>query len=174
MNTVTANLLGAVHCIQAVVPSMIKARKGKMINIAGGGEGAFPRFSAYACSKSALVRLTETVAKELEEYGIQVNAIAPGGVNTSLLDQVLAAGQEAGIYYEKAKRQKASGGVPADKTDRLAVFLASGYSRGITGRLFSAVWDDWEKLDVQRVVGSALYQVRRIDGVRFLESNKGT
>ena len=170
--TIAINLFGAVHCTRAVVPHMIESRKGKIVNIAGGGEGAFPRFSSYACSKSAIVRLTETLAEELKEYNIQVNAIAPGGVNTGLLDQVLAAGEEAGPYYDRAKGQKASGGVPPERTARLAAFLASDTSNGLTGRLLSAVWDDWEKLDVQRVTNSSLYQVRRIDGVRFLESKQ--
>jgi len=167
--TVEINLFGAMHCIRAVVPHMIEARRGKIINVAGGGEGAFPRFSAYACSKSAIIRLTETLSEELGEYNIQVNAIAPGAVNTRLLDQVLAAGEEAGIYYEKAKKQKASGGVPPERTAELAVFLASDASKNLTGRLLSAVWNDWEKLDIERVANSSLYQFRRINGVRFLE-----
>jgi len=170
--TITVNLLGAMHCIRAVVPHMIEAGKGKIINIAGGGEGAFARFSAYACSKSALVRLNETLAEEVREYNIQVNAIAPGAVNTRLLDQVLAAGQEAGMQYEKAKKQKASGGVSPDKTAQLAVFLASESSMSLTGRLISAVWDDWQNLDAERLANSSLYRVRRIDGVRFLASKQ--
>lgn len=166
---VATNLFGSVHCIQAVVPHMIRSRRGRIVNVAGGGEGAFPRFSAYACSKSAVVRLTETLAEELKAYNIQINAIAPGPVNTRLLDQVLAAGEDAGAYYERAKKQKASGGVVPEKAAKLALFLASDVSNGLTGRLLSAVWDDWENLDIESIINSSLYQVRRIDGLRFLE-----
>lgn len=169
---IATNLFGAVHCTWAVVPHMISSQRGKIINLAGGGEGAFPRFSAYACSKSAIVRLTETLAEELKEYNIQVNAIAPGPVNTRLLDQVLAAGEEAGTHYHKARRQKASGGVPPERAARLAAYLASGDSNGLTGRLLSAVWDDWESLDTGRVANTSLYQVRRIDGLRYIESKQ--
>ncbi len=168
--TIETNLFGTAHCIKAVVPHMIRARKGKIINIAGGGEGAFPRFSSYACSKSAVVRLTETLADELKEFDIQVNAIAPGAVNTRFLDQILKAGEDAGAHYEKAKKQKATGGVPPEKTADLAVYLASNASKDLTGRLLSAVWDSWQKLDIAKIEGTALYQVRRIDGVRFFES----
>jgi NAD(P)-dependent dehydrogenase (short-subunit alcohol dehydrogenase family) len=163
------NLLGTVHCCKAVIPYMIAARKGKVVNVAGSGEGAFPRFSSYSCSKSAVVRLTETLAAELSEYNISVNALAPGAVNTRFLDQVLRAGAEAGEYHEKAIKQRDSGGSSPEKAAQLASFLASNDSDGLTGRLFSAKWDDWRGLDVEKVTKSSLYQMRRIDGVRYLE-----
>lgn len=164
---VAVNFFGTVNCITAMLPCMIELRKGKIINLAGGGEGPFPRFSAYACSKSAVVRLTETLAEELAEYNIDINCIAPGPVNTRLLDEVLAAGSEAGSFYEKAVRQKQEGGIPADKAAELAVFLASDDSDKITGRLLSAVWDDWRTIDASALVNSPLYQMRRIDNRRF-------
>jgi len=173
-DTIATNLFGAVHCVRAVIPHMILSHRGKIINMAGGGECAFPRFSAYACSKSAIVRLTETLAEELKEYNIQVNAIAPGPVNTRLLDQVLAAREEAGIHYDKALRQKDSGGVPPEQAARLAAYLASDDSNRLTGRLLSAVWDEWKSLDTGRVASTSLYQVRRIDGVRYVESKQPT
>ena len=172
--TIATNLFGAVHCTWAVVPHMISSHGGKIVNLAGGGEGAFPRFSAYACSKSAIVRLTETLAEELKDHNIQVNAIAPGPVNTRLLDQVLAAGEKAGTHYHNAKRQKVSGGVPPERAAKLAAYLASDDSNGLTGRLLSAVWDNWESLDTGRVANTSLYQVRRIDGVRYTESKQHT
>jgi NAD(P)-dependent dehydrogenase (short-subunit alcohol dehydrogenase family) len=167
--TIEINLLGTVHCSRAVIPYMTAARKGKIVNLSGSGEGAFPRFSAYSCSKSAVVRLTETLAAELAEYNIQVNALAPGAVNTRFLDQVLAAGTEAGDYLQKAIKQRNTGGSDPAKATELAAFLASDDSAGLTGRLFSAVWDDWRELDVEKVQNSSLYQMRRIDGVRYIE-----
>jgi 3-oxoacyl-[acyl-carrier protein] reductase len=169
LNGVAINLFGTIHCIMSVLPHMISQHGSKIINVAGGGEGPFPRFSSYACSKSAIVRLTETLAEELREHHIDVNSIAPGPVNTRLLDQVLAAGEEAGDHYEKAKKQKMSGGVSPEKAATLAVFLASESSNGLTGRLLSAVWDNWEQLDISSIKGSPLYQMRRIDGKRFVE-----
>jgi NAD(P)-dependent dehydrogenase (short-subunit alcohol dehydrogenase family) len=122
---------------------MIRERRGKIINLSGGSPSPLPNFSAYAASKAAIVRLTETLAQEVEEYNIQVNAIAPGAVNTALTDALLAAGPAAGEeMLAQARRQKEDGGVPPERAAALAVFLASEASDGLSGRLISAVWDD--------------------------------
>lgn len=166
IETININLYGTFLCMKAVLPIMIKNRKGKIINFSGGGATSpFPRFSAYAASKVAVVRLTETIAEEVKEYNIDVNAIAPGAVNTRLLDQVLRAGEAAGKdFLEKAIRQKREGGIPPEKTAALAVFLASSKSDGLTGRLISAVWDDWEEMSnrIPDIMSSDLYTLRRV------------
>ena len=166
IETVNINLYGTFLCMKAVLPTMIKNRKGKIINFSGGGATSpFPRFSAYAASKAAVVRLTETIAEEVKEYNIDVNAIAPGAVNTRLLDQVLRAGEAAGKdFLEKAIRQKREGGIPPEKAAALAVFLASSKSDGLTGRLISAVWDDWEEMSkrIPDIMPSDLYTLRRV------------
>jgi NAD(P)-dependent dehydrogenase (short-subunit alcohol dehydrogenase family) len=112
------------------------------------------------------------LAVELAEYNIQVNALAPGGVNTRFLDQVLEVGADAGKYYEKALKQRESGGISPDKAANLALFLATNDAPELTGRLFSATWDDWTKLNLESVANSSLYQMRRIDGVRYHEEPK--
>lgn len=167
------NLLGTVFTMHAVLPHMIARRKGAIVNFSGGGAvSAFPRFSAYSASKAAVVRLTETVAEEVREFGLRVNAIAPGAVNTRLLDQVLAAGERAGKeFHAQAREQKAKGGTPPEVAAELAVFLASPAAAGVSGRLISAVWDDWRSLParVLELGGSALFTLRRIDGRNFTE-----
>jgi NAD(P)-dependent dehydrogenase (short-subunit alcohol dehydrogenase family) len=172
-NALSVNLMGTVYALHAVLPGMIERRQGVVISFSGGGAVApFPRFSAYAASKAAVVRLTETVAEEVREYGIRVNAIAPGAVNTRLLDEVLAAGDRAGRdFHRKALEQKANGGTPPERAAELALFLASPEARGITGRLLSAVWDDWKTLGARSgdLEKSALYTLRRIDGRNFTE-----
>lgn len=171
--TIETNLMGTVFAIHAVLPHMLARRKGVIINLSGGGAvQPFPRFSAYGTSKAAIARLTETLAEEVKESGIRINAIAPGGVNTHLLDQVLEAGERAGTaFFVKALEQKANGGTPPERATDLALFLASSTGEGITGRLISAVWDDWKSLpkhasDLGR---SALFTLRRIDGRHFRE-----
>lgn len=167
------NLMGTVFAIHAVLPHMLERRKGVIINFSGGGAvQPFPRFSAYGTSKAAVARLTETLAEEVRGSGIRINAIAPGAVNTRFLDQVLAAGEHAGSeFYAKALDQKAKGGTSPERAAELAVFLASAAGEGVTGRLLSAVWDDWKSLPgrAAELDRSALFTLRRIDGRQFRE-----
>lgn len=164
-DTLRINLLGTLLCTRFVLPEMLRKGKGKVINMGGGGASTpFPRFSAYAASKAAVVRLTETIAEEIKGSGIDVNVIAPGAVNTRLLDQVLEAGEAAGEFIERSREQKANGGTPPEKAAELAVFLASDRSDGLSGRLISAVWDDWRQMagHIDEVMASDLYTLRRV------------
>jgi 3-oxoacyl-[acyl-carrier protein] reductase len=110
--------------------------------------------------------LTETLAVELSDANVDVNAIAPGALNTRLLDEVVQAGPEkvGAEFYDRALKQRDQGGVPLEKGAALAVFLASAASDGITGRLLSAVWDDWAHLPERReeLSQSDVYTLRRI------------
>jgi 2-dehydro-3-deoxy-L-rhamnonate dehydrogenase (NAD+) len=167
VQAVEINLFGTVLMCRAVIPLMRERGYGKIVNISGGGAAApRPRFSAYAAGKAAVVRLTETFAEELRDTGVHVNAIAPGALNTRLLDEVLAAGPEkvGEDFYRKSVRQRKEGGAPLDKAVALAVFLASPASDGISGRLLSALWDDWARLPEWReeLAKSDVYTLRRI------------
>jgi len=162
LRTIDVNLGGCFRCTHLVLPGMIQRRRGRIINLSGGGAvSPRPRFSAYGASKAAVVRLTETLAAEVAEYGVQVNAIAPGGVNTDMLDQILAAGEAAGADAVTARKQAAEGGVDPQRPAALALFLASPRSDGLTGRLISAVWDNWEEMDIEAVMAGETYTVRR-------------
>jgi 3-oxoacyl-[acyl-carrier protein] reductase len=166
-DAININLFGTVAMTRAVVPTMKKQSAGKIINLSGGGATApLPRFSAYAASKAAVVRLTETMAHELASFNIDVNAIAPGALNTRLLDQVLEAGPEqAGEdFYRRSLKQREEGGAPLEVGADLAVFLASNESNGISGRLISAIWDDWKNFpqDLDRLKSSDVFTLRRI------------
>ena len=165
LEAIQINLYGTFLCIQAVLPIMMKKQKGKIINFSGGGAVLpRPRFSAYSASKAAVVRLTETLAKEISEYNIDINAIAPGAVNTKLLEAVLVAGEAAGDELAKAEKQKTDGGTPPEKAAELAVFLASSQSDGLSGRLISAVWDNWQGIPghLQELIKSDVFTMRRI------------
>jgi 3-oxoacyl-[acyl-carrier protein] reductase len=172
---VRVNLLGSVLCCRAVLPHFRANGYGKIIQLSGGGATSpLPRLSAYATSKAAIVRFAETLAEELAGTRIDVNAIAPGALNTRLLEQVLEAGPErvGGPFYERALEQRASGGTPLALAAGLAVFLASAASDGITGKLISAPWDPWEKLaeHAEDLRSTDVYTLRRIvPGDRDLE-----
>jgi len=146
---------------------MKKNKYGKIINLSGGGATApLPFISAYAASKAAVVRLTETLAGECKDYNIDINAVAPGALNTRLLEEVLSAGpaKVGDDFYARALKQKASGGAPLELGAELCVFLASSQSDGISGRLISAQWDPWRRLDDYRAELAAgdIYTLRRI------------
>lgn len=166
IKAVMINLVGTFLCCRAVLPFMIRRRMGKIINMSGGGAtNPRPMFSAYSASKAAVVRLTETLSEEVKEFNIQVNAIAPGAVNTRMLEEVLVAQETAGPKaIAESRRQKQTGGVPPAVPAALAVFLASDDSDGITGRLISAVWDDWQAMPkhIQDMMSSDMYTLRRI------------
>jgi NAD(P)-dependent dehydrogenase (short-subunit alcohol dehydrogenase family) len=167
VRAIETNLLGSVLMCRALLPHFKERRYGKIIQLSGGGAtNPLPRLSAYAASKAAVVRFAETLAEEVRQAGIDVNCIAPGALNTRLLDEVLAAGPEkvGQAFYERSLKQKAEGGAPLEKGADLAVFLGAAASDGITGKLLSAVWDPWLELparldDLQR---TDVYTLRRI------------
>jgi len=163
---VEINLYGSVLPARALVPHFREQGYGKIVQLSGGGAtNPLPGLSAYAASKAAVVRFAETLAGELRESQVDVNAIAPGALNTRMLDEVLAAGPEAlgQEFYERALEQQRSGGVPLRRGAEVAVFLASAASDGVTGKLLSAVWDPWSQLPEHRVdLESDVYTLRRI------------
>lgn len=160
------NLFGAIHCTREVLPEMLQRRKGKIINISGGGStSARPNFTAYAVSKTALVRFTETLAIELKGLNIDVNAISPGAINTRMLDEVIQAGELSGDELAAASKRKLNGGDNPEAAADLVAFLASDASDGITGKLISAKWDPWREKAFQERLRSEkdLATLRRID-----------
>lgn len=167
VRAIDINLYGSILMCRAVLPAFKARKSGKIIQLSGGGAtNPLPRISAYAVSKAAIVRLVETLAEEVKEDGIDVNAIAPGALNTRLLEEVLDAGpgKVGKSFYERALKQKQTGGTPLEKGAELAVFLGSSRSNGITGKLISAVWDPWASLPdhLDELSGSDIYTLRRI------------
>jgi 3-oxoacyl-[acyl-carrier protein] reductase len=122
--------------------------------------------TAYAASKAAVVRFAESLALEVKDEGIDVNAIAPGALNTRMMQELLAAGPAAvgSAFFARMKRIADEGGTPLEKGAALAVFLASAASDGITGKLLSAVWDPWHTLPahLEDLARTDVYTLRRI------------
>jgi NAD(P)-dependent dehydrogenase (short-subunit alcohol dehydrogenase family) len=161
------NICGSVLPCRAVLPHFKRHRYGKIVQLSGGGAtNPLPRLSAYATSKAAIVRFAESLALEVREFGIDVNSMAPGALNTRMLDEVLNAGPDAvgQDFYERVVKTKAQGGTPRDIGAALAVFLGAADSDGITGRLISAVWDPWEDLPARRgeLASTDIYTLRRV------------
>ena len=161
------NLLGSVYCCRAVIPILAKRGGGAIINFSGGGAtSSRANFSAYAVAKTAIVRFTEVLAEELHPKKIRINAIAPGAINTGMLQEILAAGPLAGKQeMVTAKKRNEEGGASADRAAELVVFLASRRSYCLSGKLISAVWDPWQSWDktaIQQIMSDSKYNLRRI------------
>lgn len=135
--TLDANVLGIVRTSKAVLPIMRARKQGKIINLSGGGAfGPMPSGGslAYGTSKAAVARLTELLAAEVAADGIQVNTLGPGLVRTRLSQQgsderEQVYGPGAGLDFSRSR--------PPEDAARLAVWLASEVSDGLTGRHLS-------------------------------------
>ena len=167
VRAIAINLNGSVLMARALVPHFKHHHYGKIVQLSGGGAtNPLPRFSAYAAAKAAVVRFAESLALEVEPFGIDVNAIAPGALNTRMMEQLLAAGPETvgPAFYGRMQKIADEGGTPLERGAALAVFLGSAESDGITGRLLSAVWDPWRDLPSRRdeLKRTDIYTLRRI------------
>ncbi|MSU51657.1 MAG: SDR family oxidoreductase [Opitutus sp.] len=166
--TVRTNLDGTYFAIRAFAALLKRApRRAKIVCFSGGGATrARARFSAYGAAKTGVVRLVETIAEEERGSALDINAIAPGAINTRLTDEVLALGPAVvgEAEYAAAQKQKAEGGAPLDQALGLVEWLLSPASDGISGRLLAAIWDPWPTLDSRaaELAESDLYTLRRI------------
>jgi Dehydrogenases with different specificities (related to short-chain alcohol dehydrogenases) len=135
------NLKGTYLCTRAVVKQMIKQKKGKIVNVASdAGKIGYPGESAYCAAKFGVVGFTQVAARELAQYGINVNAVCPGVVDTPMMEKyVKQAAKEAGKSFEEQKKEFISliplgrFAKPEDIAN-LVAFLASHESDYITGQ----------------------------------------
>ena len=166
VDAIRVNLLGAVYTTRAALPALRDATRAKIMILSGGGATKpLPNLSAYAASKAGIVRYGETLAEELRGEGIDVNMIAPGALNTRLLDEVIDAGPEVvgAAFYAQSLKQRESGGTPVTLGAELCVWLTTPDADGITGKLISAPWDPWRQFGERREqLAGDVYTLRRI------------
>jgi 3-oxoacyl-[acyl-carrier protein] reductase len=166
LKTIEINLVGSFYLVRAVLPSMLASGGGKIVQFSGGGAAyGRPFFTAYGASKAALVRFTESLAAELRDKNIEVNAIAPGPVKSRMWDELRASGSAGGPQaIEELAKMDLTGGAPAERAAALALFLASDRSNGLTGRLISAVHDKWEEIvpRIPKVMSTDAWTLRRV------------
>jgi NAD(P)-dependent dehydrogenase (short-subunit alcohol dehydrogenase family) len=139
--TIGVNLGGFFLFTRAVLPHMVEKRRGKIINIVSGlGEMPFPRFCAYSVSKAGGIQLTRSIASEMGPYGIQVNAIDPGVMDTDMQETIRRLGSDVlgkDVYRQFKEYRESNLLKSPDDVAPLAVFLASGASDHITGQIGS-------------------------------------
>lgn len=136
--TVDINLLGTFYMCRVTIPYMLKQKSGIIINVAGGGS-VYPRpyFSAYAVSKTSILKLTETLALELSGKNVFVFAIGPGLTWTDMAKMTYK-GKKVYLKGDELKKYKnamKTGGTPVEKMENLVTFLLNKKSKRFSGRL---------------------------------------
>jgi NAD(P)-dependent dehydrogenase (short-subunit alcohol dehydrogenase family) len=168
--TVRANLDGTFHTLRAFAPLLADPpapRRLKIVCFSGGGATKpRPNFSAYGVAKTGIVRLVETIAAEESHRPLDINALAPGAIDTRLTDEVLALGPDRAGAAEFAAAQKLKAAGPAALARALdcVEWLLSPASDGISGRLLAAPWDPWPTLATHRdaLAASEIFTLRRL------------
>ncbi len=139
--TIAINVRGVILCTKHAIQAILRhGEGGSIINISSkSGLGGYPMRSAYVASKFALIGITQSVAHEVGQHGIRVNAICPGAVSGELMDRVIAARAEAEGrdaaeiiktgYTDAAALRK---WVDPEDVAAAAVFLASDAASSIT------------------------------------------
>ncbi len=181
LRTIEDNLFATFLSIKHFLPLLERSSAPRIINMSGGGAfSPFPNFSAYACSKAAIVRLTETLAVELAPRGISVNALAPGLIPTQVHKATMAAGPErAGALQYNRTCQLMRNAYEVSNAARLKTVqdcvraLLSRPYRNLTGKTISANFDPWSsdtfRKHIAGITRSELYTMRRTNVVNLPE-----
>jgi NAD(P)-dependent dehydrogenase (short-subunit alcohol dehydrogenase family) len=135
------NYLGPFHCIKAVLPAMLAAGSGRIVNIAStAGLTGYPYVAAYCGAKHALVGLTRALALELARTGVTVNAVCPGFTDTELVTRAVATIVAKTGRSEAASRAELTRGNPMgrlvrpDEVAAAVAFLCLPAASAMTGQ----------------------------------------
>ncbi|MEO5953563.1 MAG: SDR family NAD(P)-dependent oxidoreductase [Chloroflexia bacterium] len=138
---IAVNLTSVYYVTKAIVPSMITAGGGRIINIASTAAKVGEKYvAAYTAAKHGVLGLTRSLAAELVGYGITVNAVCPGFVDTPMTNEsAVNISQKTGMSIEQAKERLASGNpqkrlIKPDEVAAMVVYLASSAAGGINGQ----------------------------------------
>jgi NAD(P)-dependent dehydrogenase (short-subunit alcohol dehydrogenase family) len=163
------NLFGSIRMIRKFLPDMLEQGYGKIIQLSGGGATSpISGMTAYAASKTAIVRFIETISEEHKGSGVDFNSVAPGMMKTKLLDQMRVAGAKnlGEKLFDKVIKKSMSEADSMAQANELILFLCSQDSNGISGKLIRAEWDNWMAWPdkILELQNSDIYTLRRIIG----------
>lgn len=161
------NFFAAVELSRLVLPTMLEHKWGRIINLSGGGAtNCRPLYNAYACSKTALNKYTETLSGELPE-GITINSIAPGMMATDMLMECYQLAKQQGSQVELEKIQAIHSKPPIFPAVDLCIALCQPATEHVSGKLISADWDNWSALiETPHLCKGELYTMRRVTKVQ--------
>jgi NAD(P)-dependent dehydrogenase (short-subunit alcohol dehydrogenase family) len=129
------NVRGAFLCSWAVLPGMVRRKRGRVVNVASdAGLFAMPYATHYCVSKAAMIRLTDCLAQEVREHGVAVFVIHPGLVRTAMTDYLIQAEESQTWLPGVGQAFAAERDVPPDPAADLVALLASGQADALTGR----------------------------------------
>ena len=157
------NIRGTFNCCRAAAPSMMARKRGRIINMTGGGAAtSFPNGSGYATSKAGILRFTECVSDSLAGSGVLVFAMDPGLVRTAMTEYQLTS--EAGrAYLPNIERLFAEGiDVPPTLAARLSVEIGCGRFDKLAGRMLMAARGDLDldEAAINEIVSADLRSLR--------------
>ncbi len=168
--TIQVNFLSPALIIKLLLPIFKKQKKGKIIQIAGGGSSS-PSIlrNPYAASKAGIVRLVENISEELKllKLNVQINSVSPGVMNTKMFKKIIIKGKKIlGNKMIRELNKKNNNKTDYNKIVELIFFLSSNFSKEITGKNISANWDNWKiwNNNINKIKKSDLYTIRRIVG----------
>jgi NAD(P)-dependent dehydrogenase (short-subunit alcohol dehydrogenase family) len=167
--SVRINLDGTFFVIRAFHDLLSRhwVSRAKVFCLSGGGSATpRPNFSPYACAKAGVVRLVENLSREWADSAVDINAIAPGAINTRMTEEVvnLGAAVVGDKEFQTADRQRREGGASLPRLAAMLEYLISPQGDGVSGRLISTPWDPWEHLAEHReaLAASDIFTLRRI------------
>ena len=164
---VTVNLYGTMLCCRAVLPHMIERDTGIIINMDGGGGAGGPNVggSAYGSSKAAIVRLSEGLARELEQIGssVLVFCMNPGFVRTAMTENLISTPQKQAWQPHVSRLMGSDQEMRADACARATLRLLRIAGPALSGCVFG-VHTDFEDVDRRRetIRDQNLYVMRRL------------
>lgn len=149
MSCIKLNLISASECLRETIKLFHKQGFGNFVALSGGGATKpMARATAYAASKAGLVRLVESVANDQKSTNFTFNCVAPGLMKTDLLKNILETDQNAvgEDFYNKMLEFANSDIDSKNEAIKLIGKLLELKNGRPTGKLISAVWDNWDEL----------------------------
>jgi NAD(P)-dependent dehydrogenase (short-subunit alcohol dehydrogenase family) len=148
-NAVEVNLFGTFNFIQNASSTFRSQGFGNFVALSGGGStGPSPRMSAYGASKTAVVRLVESISEDHNNPKISFNCVAPGIMPTAMINSQIEAGEKlmGKFYLSEIQEALLNQSDAFEKPIELIYHLATADDSIFSGKIVSAIWDDWKSI----------------------------